>query len=108
MNTEDIQCTSAWEYHADNIPFAIDDIEEVLGEACTPGEYAEQEIVGVYKLKDGKGFAYVSGGCDTTGWDCQSGASGLVYDSLEELVTDDDRTQLVGSRLDAMLSTGVA
>ena len=100
-------CASAWEYHADSIPAPLDDVAEVIAEACTPGDsgYAEEEIVGIFRLKSGE-YLYVSGGCDTTGWDCQSSASGTIYQTLSDLVrssvTDDD-----ARRLDLTSSHGV-
>ena len=100
MNEEskmvDTACASAWEYHGGDIPARLEDVAEVIAEACTPGDsgYAEEEIVGIFRLKSGE-FLYVSGGCDTTGWDCQSSASGTIYNTLADLVrssvTDDDK-----------------
>jgi hypothetical protein len=93
------ECQAAWDYHADRIPVPLREVAAVIAEDRSPGPsgYGEEEIVGVFRLKDGR-FLYVSGGCDTTGWDCQSSAFGAVMDKLDDLVrshvTNDDRRRL--------------
>jgi hypothetical protein len=92
-------CAVAWEYYPEDIPATLEDIAEVIADDCTGGDdgYAEEEIVGIFRLKDGR-FLYVSGGCDTTGWDCQSSASGEIRNTLGDIVreccTDDERKRL--------------
>lgn len=49
--------------------FAVGDIENVL--ATIPGHNDEDNWHWVVVLKNGK-FFYLTGGCDYTGWDCQS------------------------------------
>lgn len=64
------------EYNAQ--PFNIDDIEKVL--AVFEGANDEKDWRWVIKLtkeaakKFENKFAYLQGGCDYTGWDCQSSA----------------------------------
>lgn len=60
----------------------------------TEGSYAETTCVWIGQRVDGKWF-YAEGGCDTTGWDCQSHLSVLtmsdVTDLMKHLTTDDVR-----------------
>jgi hypothetical protein len=99
MKTIETVCQSAWDYHAESIPVPLEDVAEVIAEACTPGDsgFGQEEIVGLFRLKDGR-FLYVSGGCDTTGWECQSHVDGTVSESLPNLVrscvTADDKRVL--------------
>lgn len=58
--------------------FGIADIDEVL--AVWEGENDEDDWRWILKMKKGKGkpegrYAFVQGGCDYTGWDCQSWAT---------------------------------
>lgn len=61
--------------------FTADDIERVL--AVHVGENDGDDWRWVMKLKDGR-FAFVQGGCDYTGWDCQSWAASAFADTPEE------------------------
>jgi hypothetical protein len=56
-----------WDYHPGQ-EFQPDDVAVVIGEDSQGGDYGEQDVIGVYALKDGR-FATISGSCDTTGWD---------------------------------------
>jgi hypothetical protein len=89
-------CKSAWRYSY-WMPVPLEDVAEVIAEDVVKGEMREEEIVGLFKLKDGR-FLYVTGGCDTSGWECQAHASGEIRDTLLALVreccTDDDRRRL--------------
>ena len=85
--TEELElvCAGAFSYHADKIPASVDDIARIIAEhSVSPEGYSSEDVVGVYELKDGR-FLYVTGGCDTTGWDCRSGASGEIRNTLEEI-----------------------
>lgn len=62
--------------------FGFDDIEAVL--AADAGENDEARWVAVLRLRDGR-FAYLTAGCDYTGWDCQSWGQAFVAGSLEKL-----------------------
>lgn len=47
----------------------IDNITHIVAEVC--GENEEYDWYWIVKLKNGK-FKLIWGGCDCTGWDCQS------------------------------------
>lgn len=63
-------------------PFTRDDIAELI--ACADGENDGPDWIAVMRLKDGR-FAFLTAGCDYTGWDCQSGGNAFVADSLARL-----------------------
>lgn len=63
--------------------FTIDDVERIF--AADEGENDESEWLALGKLKDGRWFL-LSAWCDYTGWDCQSGGTTTVANSLEELI----------------------
>lgn len=63
-------------------PFTREDVAEILG--LSEGENDGPNWLGLFKLRDGR-YAFLSAGCDYTGWDCQSGGSALVSDDLEIL-----------------------
>ena len=52
-------------------PFNADDIVSLTGWDYTRGDCAEEDFNCIVTLCDGRRFA-MSGGCDTTGWDCRS------------------------------------
>jgi len=58
-----------------------DTVTEVLAEII--GDNDGPDWAWVVSLKDGK-FAGIVGGCDYTGWDCRSSASGEFFDSADE------------------------
>lgn len=62
--------------------FNSSDIKRVV--AYDQGENDGDSWVLVAELNDGR-FGYVDAWCDYTGWDCQSGGSSEIADSLEEL-----------------------
>lgn len=68
----------------DAAPFARSYVVEIVHCHVAPGDYAETQIVAIFRLRGG-GYAYVDAGCDTTGWDCQSGANWILAATLEEL-----------------------
>lgn len=61
-------------YAVENNPqyYEIDDIEGIVAEV--PGANDEIEWHWILKHKDGR-YIYAVGGCDYTGWDCQSSLS---------------------------------
>lgn len=61
--------------------FTVDDIQKVL--AVWEGENDEDDWRWVLQLKDGR-FVFLQGGCDYTGWDCQSWAISKFTDSAEK------------------------
>jgi hypothetical protein len=62
-------------------PFTVDDIERVL--AVWEGENDGDDWRWVLLLKDGR-YAFLQGGCDYTGWDCQSWATSAFDDTPED------------------------
>lgn len=67
----------------DASPFGRLDVARVV--ATSDGENDGANWIGIFRLKDGR-FAFLSAGCDYTGWDCQSGGSALVSKSLDSLL----------------------
>jgi hypothetical protein len=63
--------------------FQITDIVAVL--AVYEGENDGKDWRWLLELKNGL-FVYLTGWCDYTGWDCQSGASNIVVHSRAELL----------------------
>lgn len=76
-------------------PFQRIDVAEVI--ATSDGENDGASWIGVFRLNDGR-FAFLSAGCDYTGWDCQSGGHAIVAHTLEHLVRfglgEEDRVRL--------------
>lgn len=66
-------------------PFGLADVAEPIASVVVEGDYAETELWAVVRLKDGR-FGYIHGGCDTTGWDCQSSADGFTADTVEAII----------------------
>lgn len=62
--------------------FGLDSVAEVL--AADAGMNDEQSWVAILRLVDGR-FAYLTAGCDNTGWDCRSDGQAFVAGSLERL-----------------------
>lgn len=58
--------------------FTVDDIEVVL--AVWEGENDGDDWRWILQLKDGR-FVFLQGGCDYTGWDCQSSAVSIFADT---------------------------
>lgn len=81
--------------NVDAAPFQRTDVAEVL--ATADGENDGPNWLGVFKLKDGR-YAFLSAGCDYTGWDCQSGGHAIVSHDLGHLIQfglgDTDRVRL--------------
>lgn len=61
--------------------FVLEDISVVL--AVWEGQNDGDDWRWVLKLKDDR-FVFLQGGCDYTGWDCQSWASHVIFTSLDE------------------------
>lgn len=61
--------------------FLISDIDVIVAEVC--GEAGGADWHWIIQRKDGK-FQYVFGGCDYTGWDCQSSAK--AFDPVDTVV----------------------
>ena len=74
----DYDLYSCLKYHPQ--PFTLDEIKKVL--AVHEGENDGDDWRWVLSLKDGR-FAFLQGGCDYTGWDCQSWATSQFADTPE-------------------------
>lgn len=61
--------------------FAIEDITQIL--AVIEGERDGPNWIWIVALSNGK-FVYLEGGCDYTGWDCQSGLSSTILNDPTE------------------------
>ena len=78
-----------------NLAFSRENVVHVV--AMEEGDNEGPTWIGVFKLDNGR-YAFIEGGCDYTGWDCQSYAEATVADTLDDLVrwalSDDDRQRL--------------
>lgn len=76
-------------------PFQRIDVAEVI--ATSDGENDGADWIGVFRLKDER-FAFLTAGCDYTGWDCQSSGYAVVSHSFDHLVQfglgEEDRVRL--------------
>lgn len=68
----------------DLAPFRLEDVAYVL--AALMGENDGPSYYWIVAMKD-RTYAYVTGGCDYTGWDCQSGGSAEILVSLREALS---------------------
>lgn len=59
--------------------FTVADIAKVL--AVVEGENDGADWRWVLRLNDGR-FVFLQGGCDYTGWDCQSSADSAIVDTI--------------------------
>ena len=76
-------------------PVLRGDVTEIV--ASRYGEHDGDNWLIVVKLKDGR-VAFLSAGCDYTGWDCQAGGHCIVDTDLQHLIRfglgQDDRERL--------------
>jgi len=85
------------EDHASDLIYACEcnkvpywDLQEILLEITGENDGEDWHWI----VKSETGFAYIHGGCDYTGWDCQSNAERFDADSLKNcliLVGQDER-----------------
>lgn len=64
-------------------PYKVTDIERIL--AVWEGENDREDWRWILQLKDGR-FVFLRGGCDYTGWDCQSWAGSEFTTTVDEAV----------------------
>ena len=76
-----VEPVEGWEGSLDAV--RLDDVEEVI--AASVGENDGADWVCVVRLRDRR-FAFLSAGCDYTGWDCQAGGRVWVHGDLDALV----------------------
>jgi hypothetical protein len=62
-----------------------DDIEAVEAVYDWSGDYAEESVMALLRLNDGR-YAVVDAGCDTTGYDCQGSVYWGYFTSFENAV----------------------
>lgn len=67
-------------------PFGFEEVAEVRAyhESSDEG-YAQVDLLALVRLRDGR-YAFISAGCDTTGWDCQAAGSIIVALDLDHLL----------------------
>jgi hypothetical protein len=98
-------------YYNPQSGFDVDDIDQVL--AVYEGEHDGADYHWILQLKDER-YIYLCGGCDYTGWDCQSSAHHEVilspFDALGLVEVEDWRVYPtkdgIAARLLAQLGTG--
>ena len=66
MAIDNYDLSAACEYNSLDSSDLVEEILEITGE--------NDEASWHWIVKTTSGFAYISGGCDYTGWDCQCGA----------------------------------
>ena len=79
MNTG-IDCDLKWCLDYNPQDFTVDDIETVL--AVWEGQNDGDDWRWIIRHKDGR-YIYQRGGCDYTGWDCQSWATSVYAETPE-------------------------
>lgn len=88
--------------------FKVEDINCVL--AVIEGENDEASWHWILRLENGR-YAYLTGWCDYTGWDCQSGSRDFVCDTVAEALShvgppgDPDRLNLARQLLSCKTKT---
>lgn len=65
--------------------FAVTDIARVL--AVWEGENDGDDWRWILLLNDGR-YAFLQGGCDYTGWDCQSGADSAIVPTIADALAE--------------------
>lgn len=93
--------------HNDASPFRLEDVAYVL--AYIQGENDGPAYHWIVAMKDHT-YAYVTGGCDYTGWDCQSYVSADITITLKEALAkaeESDRKILRG-QLTGQIAFGVS
>lgn len=65
------------------LPFTREDVTRII--AIEAGENDGPDWIGVFELRDGR-FAFLTAGCDYTGWECRSSGQAWVADDLERLI----------------------
>ncbi len=70
--------------------------------ACTPGDNDGPNWLAVVFMADGR-YAYVSAGCDYTGWDCRAGGAVEFAHDVNRIVSkitlDDEARDRLGDQL---------
>lgn len=82
--------------------FALHDVKEVLAIDEVPGDFAELDLLGVFRTHDDR-IVKVAASCDSTGWDCQAGGRIEIAATLQDMIrwglTETERQRLGWSGL---------
>ena len=82
-------------WNGDCSTFHLSDISRVIG--YDDGENDGPNWIGLFELKDGR-FAFVTAGCDYTGWGCQEWGHAIVGPDEETMMRlalgDEDRVRI--------------
>lgn len=85
-------------------PIKFDDIVRIIKDGWSQGDYAEENGSAIAMLKDGR-VASLEGGCDTTGWGCQSWFDVKVFVGVDDAwnlgLTQAGRDRINEAQLDA-------
>lgn len=89
--------------------FGIYQIKALRAVRARYGSWSESDVAAIVELNDGR-WASIEGGCDTTGWDCQSWCDvkvGSLRDVIDFGLSEDNRNammaQLVLSKSESAL-----
>ena len=85
--------------------FRLEDVAYVL--AYLQGENDGPDFHWIIAMKDHT-YAYVTGGCDYTGWDCQAGGSVEMFVSLREALSAAEKESIDIRKLLVKQLTGEA
>lgn len=91
-NHPDYDLAACLEFNPQN-GFTIDDVVKKL--AVIEGANEADAWHWILELKDGR-FVYLTGGCDYTGWDCQSSATSSIWPTCREALTAVDSRRKSG------------
>ena len=75
--------------------FSIDIIDNILAEIAGANDISHWYWV--ISLKNGQ-YALIDAWCDYTGWDCQSGVSEYIYNTIEECLMEAPMVEEFGGR----------
>lgn len=77
--------------------YLVTDIKNVI--AYVPGEHDGKQYYWIFQLKNNQ-IVYLTGGCDYTGWDCQSWANTTYLTDASILLTVVDDKEVLKSLID--------
>ena len=102
----DYDLSAAMEYAiTDTQGFRLEDVAYVL--AYLQGEHDGPDYHWIVAMKDHT-YAYVQGGCDYTGWDCQAGGTVQMFVSLREALSAAEEVSIETRKLLTKQLTGEA
>ncbi len=90
---ENVSAVLGWK--GDTSDVTREDVAEVI--AADDGDNDGPNWIGVFRMRDGR-IAFLSAGCDYTGWGCQEGGHTMVCGDLDTMIRlglgDNDRDRL--------------